>query len=240
VQWDVNAGGNTLRNELISLGQADGTEITPFGSLYRFTPGQPLGSFHGRRILSVDEETGVAVVSDTSEFLGNLLPTFEGNLGSKLRLAGGFEVIGQLDWKRDFKIYNLTRYYRERMLFNDEKVVTGEYSTMEMLRRFGPYVDTQGRPVAMTEVDDPYVEDGSFVRLREVAVTYTLPERFVRTFGAGGASLTLGGQNLGLWTSYSGLDPEVVSSVSLSNYARDDFFASPQPRRWVARFNLQF
>ena len=36
------------------------------------------------------------------------------------------------------------------------------------------------------------------------------------------------------------LDPEVVSSVSLTDYARDDFFASPQPRSWVARFNLQF
>src|SRR5690606_13952502 len=98
-------------------------------------------------------------VSDTAEFLGNLLPAFEGNLGTHLQLAGGLQVSGQLDWKRDFKIYNLTRYYRERMLFNDEKVVTGEYSNEEMRRRFGPYVDSQGRPVAMTAVDDPYVED---------------------------------------------------------------------------------
>ena len=45
---------------------------------------------------------------------------------------------------------------------------------------------------------------------------------------------------LHVWTKYRGLDPEVVSSVSLTDYARDDFFASPQPRRWVARFNLQF
>jgi hypothetical protein len=101
-------------------------------------------------------------------------------------------------------------------------------------------VNSQGQPVAPTAVDDPYVEDGSFVRLREVAVTYSLPEGVANRLGASGASLTLGGQNLGLWTKYSGLDPEVVSSVSLSDYARDDFFASPQPRRWVARFNLQF
>lgn len=240
VQWEVNVGGSTLRNELISLGEVDGTEITPFGSLYRFTPGQPLGSFHGYRITSVDTENGVAVVSDTTEFLGNLLPTLEGNLGTSLRLAGGLEVTGQLDWKRNFSIYNLTRYYRERFLGNEEKVVTGQYSTEEMIRRFGPYVNSQGQPVAPTAVDDPYVEDASFVRLREVAVTYSLPDGLASRLGATGASLTLGGQNLGLWTKYSGLDPEVVSSVSLSDYARDDFFASPQPRRWVARFNLQF
>jgi hypothetical protein len=182
----------------------------------------------------------VATVSETPEFLGNLLPTFEGSLGTSVALAGGLEVNGQLDWKRNFSVYNLTRYYRERFLRTDEKVVTGQYSAEEMIRRFGPYVTSQGQQIPMTAVDAPYVEDGSFVRLREVALTYTLPEGLAQRLGAGGASLTLGGQNLGLWTNYSGMDPEVISSVSLSDYARDDFFASPQPRRWIARFNLQF
>ncbi|MBC7789835.1 MAG: SusC/RagA family TonB-linked outer membrane protein [Anaerolineae bacterium] len=56
-----------------------------------------------------------------------------------------------------------------------------------------------------------YLEDGSFVKLREVTLSYQLPQRFVNAIpgGARDLRLTLSGRNLAIWSDYWSLDPEV-------------------------------
>ena len=66
-----------------------------------------------------------------------------------------------------------------------------------------------------------------------------MPERFARQLNASGASLTLSGQNLGTWTDYTGLDPE-VNFAGQSNFSQADFLSQPQVRRFTARINLTF
>ena len=93
--------------------------------------------------------------------------------------------------------------------------------------------------MTVNDVQEDYIQDGSFVRLRELSLSYTLPQRLARALRATTASVTVAGQNLGLWTDYEGYDPEVVSNaVALFN--RDDFFTQPPVRRYVFRVNLTF
>jgi hypothetical protein len=66
-----------------------------------------------------------------------------------------------------------------------------------------------------------------------------MPQSMARAFKAQAASVTLGGQNLHLWTNYEGYDPEVVSAAG-DRYNRDDFFTEPPVRRWTVRLNLTF
>jgi hypothetical protein len=54
-----------------------------------------------------------------------------------------------------------------------------------------------------------------------------------------GLSLTIAGRNLGMWTDYSGLDPEVNVSAQ-ANFTSADFLTQPQVRYWVARLNVTF
>jgi hypothetical protein len=56
-----------------------------------------------------------------------------------------------------------------------------------------------------------YVEDASFVKLREITIGYELPPYMVSRFGRRmrSAEITLSGRNLATWTDYTGLDPEV-------------------------------
>jgi TonB-linked SusC/RagA family outer membrane protein len=56
---------------------------------------------------------------------------------------------------------------------------------------------------------DRYVEDGSYLRLQNVTLGYTLPQRLVP--GVDRARLYVSGQNLWTWTNYTGFDPEVNS-----------------------------
>jgi hypothetical protein len=56
----------------------------------------------------------------------------------------------------------------------------------------------------------PYIEDGSFVKLREVSVAYNLPKRLVSQLGPlKSLQMSLSGRNLLTFTGYTGLDPEV-------------------------------
>jgi hypothetical protein len=85
-----------------------------------------------------------------------------------------------------------------------------------------------------------FVEDASFVKLRELSLAYTLGQRWVRRgLGFSSVDLRLAGRNLMTWTDYRGLDPE--SNLGGAEYLTQgvDYFNNPQTRSFVlaATFN---
>jgi TonB-linked SusC/RagA family outer membrane protein len=242
VSWDIRLGASTLHNEVTDMG-----EIAPFGTLNRVEEGMQLGAWVTNRILSIDEATGVVTVTEGREFFGNVLPTFEGNLSSTLTLFRNLRLYASLDTKRGHKVRNFSDFFRETQLVrSDNRLDTLKLSRYERLRRYGN--PTAGQPAFVTptgvgktvnDVQEAYIQDGDFVRLREFSVTYALPLSVARVLRAAAASVTLAGQNLALWTDYEGFDPEVVSNAGAA-FQRDDFFTQPPTRRWVFRVNLTF
>ena len=93
--------------------------------------------------------------------------------------------------------------------------------------------------MTVNDVQDAYIQDGTFIRLREVSLSYTLPLKWAQAFRATTATVTIAGQNLAIWTNYEGYDPEVVSNA-VALYNRDDFFTQPPVRRFIARVNVTF
>jgi TonB-dependent starch-binding outer membrane protein SusC len=240
--WDARVAFNTLHHEITDMG-----DVTPFGTRQRFAPGYQAGAYFAHRVVGYERndagEPTRAIVSDTLEFVGNNLPTFEGSFTNTFSIARNIRLSGQLDWKRGFMLYNNTAQFRDRSWQNSEawhRRNDPDFMTAEESRsRYGPFVSTEGRAIGVTSVDDAYIESGDFVRLREVALTYSLPRGVASRFGGTGASVTLAGRNLGLWTDYTGEDPE-VQGISFDDFARWDFLTMPQARRWVARVNFQF
>jgi TonB-dependent starch-binding outer membrane protein SusC len=87
---------------------------------------------------------------------------------------------------------------------------------------------------------EEFVEDGSFVKLREAAVRYTIDQPWTRRFGAGGMTLSLAGRNLHTWTNYTGIDPE-VNLFSANTVARGvEFGTSPIPRTVAVGLTVNF
>ena len=85
-----------------------------------------------------------------------------------------------------------------------------------------------------------YVEKADFWKLREVAVTFTVPQTVVDRVGRfSGMSVTFAGRNLKTWTDYSGFDPE-VSYAGQSNFNSGDAGTLPPNRLWTVRLDANF
>jgi hypothetical protein len=95
---------------------------------------------------------------------------------------------------------------------------------------------TVGNALAQSIVDD-YVEDASFMKLREISATYTLPRRLIP--GTSGASFTLAARELYTWTDYTGVDPE-TSSAGGGGITSQDQALLPPLTRIIATLNVRF
>lgn len=243
VSWDIRVGMNTLHNEVTDMGG-----VPAFGVLNRVEKGWQLGAWRTRKIVNVDTVTGIVTVTENNVFAGNVLPTFEGNFTTNLTIKRNLRLYGLIDTKQGHKVRNFTDFFRETQLVrSDNRLDTLNLSRTERLRRYGNpaagqpafVTETSGASMTVNDVQDDYIQDASFVRLRELSLTYTLPAKWARALRAATAAVTVGGQNLALWTDYEGFDPEVVSNA-VALYNRDDFFTQPPVKRAVFRVNLTF
>jgi hypothetical protein len=112
-------------------------------------------------------------------------------------------------------------------------------------------VDQTGKPQELKKTTDYYaqlyaannptdyfVEDASFIKLRELSVRYTLPSRFttaLNRLGASGLSMSLIGRNMLTFTDYKGYDPEVGSVIN-----RLDSFDYPRYRTITGAIEVVF
>ena len=243
VSWDVRIGMNTLHNEVTDMGG-----VPAFGVLNRVEKGWQLGAWRTRKIVSIDTLTNIVRVSETPVFAGNVLPSFEGNFTTNVTIKRNLRLYGLIDTKRGHKVRNFTDFFRETQLVrSDNRLDPTKLSRIERLRRYGNptagqpafITETSGASMTVNDVQDAYIQDAAFVRLRELSLTYTMPASWSRVFRATTASLTVAGQNLALWSKYEGFDPEVVSNA-VALFQRDDFFTQPPVRRAVVRVNLSF
>jgi TonB-dependent starch-binding outer membrane protein SusC len=84
-----------------------------------------------------------------------------------------------------------------------------------------------------------YVEDGSFVKLREVSVAYDVPSRLLGR-RVSSAQLQLSGRNLVTWTDYTGYDPEVSNFGNVAAGRNQDVTPFPPSRTFWLGVNLVF
>jgi len=83
-----------------------------------------------------------------------------------------------------------------------------------------------------------FIEDGSFVKWRELSLTYSVDAPFIRRAGFSNADLRIAGRNLHTWTKYKGLDPEANLQGAESLTQGIDFFNNPQTRSLVLSISL--
>ena len=224
--------GSFLDNELKELGE--GIEPVIFG-LQRHVEGFPLGGYwdeeftfsdaNGDGLIGRDEvQTGETV------YLGSPFATTDVSFTGTLGFFGNrFVARALLNYRGGLELYNNTGAWRN-----------GNSNTQE-LNDPNASLDNQARAVASKffGTNAGYIEDASFWRLREVSLTYNAPRKWLGSLGVSRLSLTVSGQNLGLWTDYSGLDPE-INSIGQSNFSTQEFLSQPPVRSWKARVNLSF
>lgn len=171
--------------------------------------------------------------------LGDATPRWKMGFTNELRF-GDFSLYSLFDWQHGGDVINLTRLLYDfgsntpdfelpegQTQVRSVAVCRQSCSGLERVNAFGRFTGQ-------------YIEDASFVKLREVALTWNLPER-VRAklpWRVDDARISLTGRNLVTWTDYTGLDPE-VSNFGNQQIARSvDVAPFPPSRSFWLSINL--
>lgn len=244
VALSSQASLTTLHNELHSLGGLPAFS-TGIASINQYREGYPLGAYFSPRVKSVDPTRGVAIVSDTLEYGGNPIPTYQGTFSSDLTVFGTLRLNGLLEFKGGNTLYDISDAFRDL-----SRGISESYNKRftlpveERLRNFGPFVNSRGQTVGAAQVVDSYLRDASFVRLRELSASWSLPARFAARVKASSGAIVVGGRNLALWTNYSDIwDPETIGGGYLPTSGVAfvvDVATLPRPRELFTRLNLAF
>lgn len=202
--------------------------------------------------------------ADDRQVIGNALPDFQGGLGFNASYKG-FDASIFFNFQYGNDVYNTGKIQFNQF----RRVTYGNLlTTMNSDNRYtyidvdGSYTGTAGGVVtdlgqldqlnegkniwspasfgiANAVIHDFAVEDGSFIRLNNLTLGYTLPKELISRVGLTNLRIYAAGRNLKLWTKYSGYDPEVSTSGN-GLTPGVDYSSYPRSRSYTMGVNLTF
>ena len=268
ISYSLNANWARNINEVKALGAND-TPIIESGSVdhayYITEVGQPIGSYYllvqdgifrneedlkayphvasarpgDFRFVDVDGDGEIDLEKDRT-IVGNYMPDFTYGFGGTFGYKGiDFAVAFQGVYGNE--ILNLNRRYLDNMEGNtngtraalDRWKSPTDIGNGETNRANRKQTGNNGRTSTW------HIEDGSYLRLQNIALGYTLPEKWTRKFFVSKLRIYLSAQNLFTWTEYSGYNPEVSGSTSALTPG-EDYGTYPLARTYMVGLNITF
>jgi TonB-linked SusC/RagA family outer membrane protein len=244
--WESTLNMTFNKNKILKLYDGQPIDFIGRGNNY-IGEGEPFGIFYGYHSLGVDPSTGDIVfedvngdgeiTSDDRTKIGDPNPDFYGgfsNIFTYKQLS--LNIFLQFSYGND--IYNGTRVYIESLKGDDNQLTAIE----DRWRQLGDETDipraTQTDPNNNNRASSRFIEDGSYLRFKEVVLSYNFSDKIVRKMRMQNFKIFFSAYNLFTFTNYSGMDPEV-------NYAGDDnlrlgtdFFTYPQARKFTFGINI--
>ncbi len=244
--WSTAINLATNKNEVTELVDQDGDGVgdpipSPVSSLIRIEEGRPLGSFYLIPYEGVDPETGAPIFTDTNgdgditsadrQFVGVQAPDWTGGVTNRFGYKG-LELSVFFQFESGGKFYNNTLDFLSGLgTFNvssnilDRWQEPGDQTDVPRLSLF------DGNNAARTSTR--FLEDGSYLRLKNLRLGYSLPQRFAQRLGVKSAQVYVLGTNLLTFDSIEFGDPEgrgVNGGLT--------FFTPPQARTFQGGINL--
>ena len=168
--------------------------------------------------------------------IGDVNPDLSFGFANNLRWKG-LSLYALLDGQRGGDVYNFTKQWMFQDFRHGDQDQAGKPDDQKVSLPFYAAGLYNGLVAS-----DYFVEDGSYVKLRELSVSYTLGRPLMSRLGlnryASGVKVGLIGRNLYTWTSYSGFDPEVTSGNDFN--FRIDGFRYPNFRTITGQVEVQF
>lgn len=180
--------------------------------------------------------------TDNKFVMGDRMPEFTGGITNVFSYRN-FELNTMFAFSYGGKIMNGTRAelltYSDQNYRNlsrdilDEWIIAGHKT--DIPKRNNKSIVKTGFGDGKTDYtvsrqSDRFLEDGSFIRLKNVSLTYRFNPERIRRIGLRSLAVYLKGSNLLTWTKYSGPDPEVSAFGSSAAYAGNDELTIPQQK----------
>ncbi|MCS7019559.1 MAG: TonB-dependent receptor [Cytophagales bacterium] len=258
-KWKTSFNAARNFNKVTNL---DGQIIEAgLNNMSRAVEGQPLGVFFTAEYAGVNPENGDALWyrnrilpdgsldrSTTNRYneaqrvvVGSPLPKWTGGITNTFSYKG-FDLSiffnAQLGQKINF--YGVGRFSSANGRFEDNQ-------TADQLNAWTPQNRNTDIPEARlffnngAQPSSRFIYDGSFVRLRNVTLSYNLPKNYINKLSMTSARIFVSAQNFATFTKYKGWDPEVNADDIVSNIAQGyDFYTAPQPRTITFGVNVSF
>lgn len=242
VAWNHNKVLKLYENQPIPVGGYD---------VGRIDVGHPLGAFYTLHFTGVDTATGDAIFEDVNNdgsiddadrvYVGSPHPKYWGGFTNTLTW-GKFDVRAFLQFVQGQTIFNaISVFANDGGYYYDNKF-------SKVLRRWQQPGDVTDEPRASFDgtsgadlISSRYFEDGSYLRLQEVTLRYSLPASIGNKIAMKDVSLYVSGRNLYTWTKYSGYSPDVNSAGSSSNTELStEFYAYPSARSFMVGLSGAF
>ena len=244
VRWSTDLNVSHNRNKVVALAQDEplfrGYTANLVSATNVVLPGQPLGTFWGLKFLGVDPATGDAIyddynkdgriTADDGQVIGNAQPKLFGGLTNRVSWKG-FDLSVFFQFSYGNKVLNFTNV---SLINNGADLQTNQ--TREALKRWRKPGDITNVP--RYELENNYnnyhssrfLEDGSYLRLKNLTVGYNLNQKWVSRVKIKTARIFASGTNLWTLTNYSGADPEVSTLDGSTTAQGIDYFTQPQVR----------
>jgi TonB-dependent starch-binding outer membrane protein SusC len=189
-------------------------------------------------------------------YLGKPYPNWTGSVGGTFGYRGAWRLSTLFEYKAgDYTVTNLTDAFRRSnpsIGRNTREAAQVEATLLNPSSTAQQRLEAARKWAYELKALSPYDglnqnEDGSFVRWRELALTWIVPANLTQRIGARDMEITFTGRNLKLWTGYTGIDPEAnaigrTGAGGLDNNYLDavDAFGFPLPRRFGLSVRLGY
>ncbi|WP_247235709.1 TonB-dependent receptor [Telluribacter sp. SYSU D00476] len=261
--YGVRATLSTFRNEVLTLGGGEPIHATAhLGQVFTKTEeGMPVGYYYGwltDGIFQTQDEVNSSpqkglstpgdirfkdingdnvLNADDRTLIGNPWPDFIYGLTLNASYKG-FDISAFLQGSQGNDVMNILRY--------DTEAGTGWYNAPKgFLEKAwnGPgttneYYKISQNAALNTNVSDYFIEDGSYMRMKNLQLGYTIPASVLDKAKIQRVRVYVGSQNLFTLTKYSGLDPEMGSTDPKLMGIDQGYF--PQARTWMFGINANF
>ncbi|RZK59613.1 MAG: hypothetical protein EOO91_04640 [Pedobacter sp.] len=232
-----NLGDLYMQSPLHSIDQLkpDGTRYIPLANVANYT-------MVNGNVVNLANYNAVLTGADDLSVVGNVNPDFTMSFINRFTIYKNLNIGFQFDWIHGNEIYNQTRQwlYRDRLHKDFDEPVTISGQTGAFVAYYNSFYNTN-TPLSH------FVEDGSYVRLRDVSVTYDLT-RLVKQKWLRSLSVTATGRNLATWTNYKGLDPEATAALTnqggtigrIGSFTGIDYYSAANLRSFQFSLNFGF
>ena len=200
---------------------------------------------------------GLPVLDAQERTIGNPNPDWTGSIRNSFTLYSKLRISGLLDVKQGGDVWNGTK--GALYFFGTHKETDKQYIDAGGQEQRGEKMVFAGvGPGAGTEVildqdswytglgsgfngpASQFIEDGSYVKLRELSVSYKFDHPKIKKWtGLSDIDVRVSGRNLVTWTDYTGIDPETNLFGTL-NRQGFDYFNNPQVRSYVLTLRLNY
>lgn len=261
--WDITL--NYTKNENLVEDLYEGTPLLEFATTGLSSTrsvaieGEPYGVLYGSRYLRNENgdvlvrNDGYPMIDPEAGIVGDPNPDFIAGLRNTFTYKG-ISLTALLDFRKGGDVHNGTKgvmlslgTHKETENRDEDYIFPGvrNEGTEENpvyvendvpIKRDRSYYSSLGGLAGLSEM---VVEDGSWIRLREVRLSYTMPAKFFENLPVSGLNLGLSGRNLFLITPYSGIDPETNLSGASNSLGRD-YFNMPNTKSYEISLQVNF